>query len=196
MRKSSPWPVLALIGLLAACGSTQSRGPYSNNGAPLARNSELAQELHAQARILLTTDPTEAESLLRRALDADLYHGAAHNNLGVLLLQRGLLYEAAQEFEWARKLLPGHPDPRTNLAIALHTAGKHDDALAAAETALEIQAGYLPAIQALAFIQVRADRLDERTADYLAQIAERSPESSWREWAKESQLKLESAAAP
>jgi hypothetical protein len=49
------------------------------------------------------------------ALSADLFFGLAHNNLGVLYLKEDKLYEAANEFEWARKLMPGHPDPRMNL---------------------------------------------------------------------------------
>jgi len=52
-------------------------------------------------------EAAEAETLLRRALTADLYHGPAHNNLGVLYLTQGKLFEAAGEFEWARGELAG-----------------------------------------------------------------------------------------
>ena len=41
------------------------------------------------------------------------------------------LYDAAAEFEWARKLMPGHPDPRLNLAITLERAGREEGATAA-----------------------------------------------------------------
>lgn len=72
------------------------------------------------------------------ARSQDLYHGPAHNNLGVIYLKKGLLFEAAGEFQWARQLLPGHPDPRLNLALTLETAGKTDDAIATYKTALEV----------------------------------------------------------
>lgn len=52
-----------------------------------------------------------------------MFNGPAHNNLGVLFLERGQLCKAANEFEWTRKLLPGHPDPRVNLALTLERAG-------------------------------------------------------------------------
>jgi hypothetical protein len=60
-----------------------------------------------------------AERLLRDALTADLSYGPAHNNLGVLRLKRGDLSEAANEFEWARKLIPEHPDRRFSRAPTL-----------------------------------------------------------------------------
>ncbi len=40
-----------------------------------------------------------------------------------MFLGQRKLYEAANEFEWAKKLLPGHPDPRVNLARTLEEAG-------------------------------------------------------------------------
>jgi Flp pilus assembly protein TadD len=102
-------------------------GPYSSSTAKdaIVRDSAAAQKLFTKAAECQESDPLDAEDLLRQALDADLYHGMAHNNLGVLLLNRGEIYAAVQEFEWARKLLPGHPKPRVNLAIALHQADKH-----------------------------------------------------------------------
>jgi Flp pilus assembly protein TadD len=54
----------------------------------------------------MDSEPEKAERLLREALTADLWHGPAHNDLGVIHLRRNELYEAASEFEWARKLMP------------------------------------------------------------------------------------------
>ena len=50
----------------------------------------------------------EALTTLPRPRACEIH--AVHGNLGVLYLNRGELYEAASEFEWARRLLPGHPD--------------------------------------------------------------------------------------
>jgi len=92
-----------------------------------ARNPLEAQRLTAEAASIMQDDPTRAESILRQALAADLFHGPAHNNLGVLMLNSSppRLYEAAHEFEWAGKLMPGHPDPRHNLAMTLEAAAQH-----------------------------------------------------------------------
>lgn len=175
--------------LMAAAPGCQSRpsGPYAWLGEA-SRDSLKAQSLTQDAAAILHDNPSKAEKLLREALAADLFHGPAHNNLGVIYLARGQLYEAAGEFEWARKLMPGNPDPRVNLAITLERAGKVDDALAAYTSALETQQGYLPAMQGLASLQLRAGRADHRTPELLDAIALRGDSERWRNWAREQQL--------
>lgn len=151
----------------------------------MAQNSLEAQALNASAAELIDSDPAQAEKLLRQALAADLYFGPAHNNLGVLYLKQGKLYEAAGEFEWARKLMPGHPDPRMNLALTLETAGRTDEALAEYNSALEVYPEHLPTIQALTRLQIRSGKGDERTHERLATIALQSSDPAWRDWAKQ-----------
>ncbi len=56
----------------------------------------------------------------------------------MLFLNQEWLYEAANEFEWVRKLMPGQPDPRVNQALALGTAGRTGGALASYASALEV----------------------------------------------------------
>jgi tetratricopeptide (TPR) repeat protein len=190
-------PAVLILACLAMLGcSRQSVGPYSDGSAPPARNPELSADLAKQAREFHESDTQRAESLLRQALDADLFNGTAHNNIGILFLKQGKLYEATQEFEWARKLLPGHPDPRVNLAIALEAADKHSDAIDVARAALEIHPGYLNAIMAIASIQIRNGLADTETPKLLATITERSDQPQWRTWAQASRLKLEAQAQP
>jgi Tfp pilus assembly protein PilF len=118
MRRALLCAALALV----ACRATPA-GPYTPPAAS-SRNSTEAERLNRLAADLIEGDPVEAEKLLREALTKDLYCGPAHNNLGVLYLKEEKLYEAANEFEWAKKLMPGHPDPRVNLALVLERAGK------------------------------------------------------------------------
>ena len=180
------WALLETAGVLGlgmAVGCAGGHGPYSSNSES-ARDSLTAQKLTQQAAAVIDADPAKAERLLREALAADLYHGPAHNNLGVLYLKQRHLYEAAGEFEWARKLMPGHPDPRMNLALALEQAGRTDDALSGYSAALECYPDHLPSLEALARLQIKSGKVDDRTTHALQEIALRAPEPSWRDWAR------------
>lgn len=179
--------VLAGVGALAlqlaGCHTNRPPQPYQpfEEGR---RDPAKATALNSQAYDLLDSDPTRAEALLREALGQDLYCGPAHNNLGLIYLNQGKLYEAAGEFEWAKRLLPGHPDPRMNLALTLERGGRTDDAIGEYRTALDVYPGHVGSVQALTRLQIRAARTDERTIDQLKDIAMRGDSSSWRDWAK------------
>jgi Tfp pilus assembly protein PilF len=177
--------IVALLLILAfplvACASAPA-GPYSPP-SEVERNTTKAERLSREAADLIPGDLEEAERLLREALTADLFHGPAHNNLGVVFLKQEKLYEAAQEFEWARKLMPGHPDPRVNLALVMESAGRIDDALGAYASALELHSEYLPAMQGMARLMVRERRVDARLGSLLEEVVMRSDDSRWREWA-------------
>ncbi len=178
--------LLILTGLIALGGCRSHAGPYAVQEES-RRDPMEAQRLTMSATDLLRHSPAkldQAEKLLREALTADLYHGPAHNDLGVVYLKQGKLYEAASEFEFARKLLPGHPDPRMNLALTLERAGRIDEAARTYASALEVYPNHLPTIQALARLQVRHARTDDHTAGYLRSIALEGDTPAWREWAK------------
>ncbi len=171
---------LALL-LLVGCRAA-SQGPYATTEGA-ARNTVEAQELNARAADVIDSDAEQATALLRQALTADLFFGPAHNNLGVLHLKAGRLYEAAEEFEWARKLMPGHPDPRMNLALTLEQAGKTDQAIQTYKTALEVYPGHVPTVQALARICVVQHRDEPELEEWLGTVAMQGETEKWREWA-------------
>jgi tetratricopeptide (TPR) repeat protein len=172
----------ALALLLVACRSA-GEGPYSPTEAA-ARDTVRAQELNARAAEVIASDPEGAEGMLREALSADLFFGPAHNNLGVLYLKQAKLYEAAGEFEWARKLMPGHPDPRMNLALTLEEAGKTDEAIQTYRTALEVWPGHIGTIQALARLEVVSGQRSDELSGWLDEIALRGETERWRDWAR------------
>lgn len=187
-------PLLIVITALVMVGCGPARGPYAQDaGQP--RDIVRAEAAYQQAVACVGTDAEDAEKLLREALGHDLYHGPAHNNLGVLLLRRDRLYEAAEEFEWARKLLPDHPEPRLNLAITLERGGRFADALEAARAALEVRPGHLPSIQEIALIQVREGFCDDQTGGRLDTIVARTTDPSWRDWARRQRLTLDGRTA-
>lgn len=173
--------VAAVVGSSASCAH-RGHGPYAPADAA-ERDAARAERLTREAADVIERHPDKAEKLLREALTADLYHGPAHNNLGVLYLGQGKLYEAATEFEWARRLMPGHPDPRVNLAMTLERAGRVDDAIESYGSALDVAPEHLPAIQGLARLHLRAGRSDERLGGWLSDIALRGDEQ-WRQWAR------------
>ena len=162
--------------------TTAPGGPYAPQ-VESERDTARSESLARQGADALNTDPERAERLLREALAADLYNGPAHNNLGVLYLNQGKLYEAAGECEFARKLMPGAPDPRLNLAIALERAGRTKEALETYRTALEVYPGHIQSMQAIARMQVRTGQVDDTTHEYLREIAFRGDTPQWRGWA-------------
>jgi len=178
-----------LIASAGLSGCAGSPSPYQS-AEPSRRDSARAEKLTRQAAELIESDPVKAEELLRDALAADLYHGPAHNNLGVLFLQLDRLYEAANEFEWARKLMPGHPGPRINLGIALERGGRIDEAIQQYQAALVSTPEHIEATQALVRCQIRHDRTDDQTASRLNLIANRG-QRHWREWAIDQSLRAE-----
>jgi Flp pilus assembly protein TadD len=179
--KLARWILVAALPISGGCRAHPT-GPYDPPGETSRETTE-AERLSREAADEMATDPAGAEKLLREALTKDLFFGPAHNNLGVLFLNEGKLYEAAGEFEWARKLMPGHPDPRVNLAITLERAGRTDEALTTYSAALEVCADYLPAIEGLASLTARSDKHDERMSTWLREIGMREALPTWRAWA-------------
>lgn len=176
--------------LLSGCAVRSHTSVYTPP-SEVSRNPLQAQSLTQQAAALMDEDPEKAEHLLRQALAADLHYGPAHNNLGVLMLQHEQLYEAAHEFEWARKLMPGHPDPRMNLALTLERAGRFKNAAEEYRAALAVYPDHLPTVQALARLQVRHGLVNDETVGYLDAIALQSETQEWREWARHARLQFQ-----
>lgn len=183
--------VLALVSvavLSTGCGS--SRPSAYDSASAATRDTVRAQGLTQRAAAIIDEDPEKAEALLRDALGHDLFFGPAHNNLGVIYLQRGELYSAANEFEWARKLMPGHPDPRINLALTLEKAGQADDAAASYRAALEMAPLSVDAMTGLARLQIKTADTSGETAELLRKIERSTDDTELRSWARDQRLKL------
>lgn len=181
-------PTLIGITLVLAapgCSSPECRPQVA--AAPSARNPTEAERLTKAATQAMAFDPEHAEALLVQAIAADEFHGPAHNNLGVLHFTRGDLHAAAREFELAGGLIPGHPDPRLNLALTLERAGRFDDAISEYEAALQLSPHSTPTLQALTRCRLRhSTQTLERAAleDSLQEIAIRGTSPKWRQWAQ------------
>ena len=80
--------------------------------------------------------------------------------------------------------MPGHPDPRLNLALTLERAGHVAEAFAAYDAALEVAPEHVPTMQAYAKLAVRRGRHDEKVIAMLKSIELRGEDGSWRHWAQ------------
>ena len=178
---------LALVASLCACASSARR---SGTGGQAGRDPKLAHELTLQALEVIDDDAPAAEELLHAALAADAYDGPAHNNLGVLYLRQARLYEAATEFEQARKLMPGNPDPRLNQGLTLERAGLYERAFDAYEAALEVSPAHIRAIQAIARLTLRTGQKSDRLLGLLEDITLRGETNAWRIWAQDQMTRL------
>jgi len=158
---------------------------------PPTHDEAKAHELTLEALEVIESDLAKAEELLLAALQADLYHGPPHNHLGVLYLRQSRLFEAANEFELARKLMPGNPDPRLNLGLTLEKAGLYDRAFDAYNAALEVLPSHIRTMQAVARLTLRTGRKnDDRLMGMLAEVTLRGETSNWRSWAQEQMSRL------
>lgn len=186
-RRSLVLTGAALVFLLSACASPTTSSYETSS--PARRDTQRAEELNRRAADAMDSNPQRAEGLLKEALAADLFCGPAHNNLGVLCLEQGRTFEAASEFEWARKLMPGHPDPRINLSLCFAQAGRADEAIAMCRDALAVYPDHPEALQQLALLQIRYNRIDVDTPACLSKIAS-GPDATWRDWARAQEIRL------
>src|SRR5215207_6028966 len=124
---------LISILILAAVIGCQSKPKASRDKS---FDTELAKRENDKAlRFLDEGKLEEAESHLKRALEADVMYGPAHNNMGLVYYHQSKLYPAAWEFQNAIKLMPYQPEPRNNLGLVFEKAGKITSAAEAYEKA-------------------------------------------------------------
>jgi Flp pilus assembly protein TadD len=183
------WPVavaLSVSVLLSACGSKAVKnGP---NPALARRLTEKGMQHH--------TSDADAAALFRKAIAANPFSPAAHNNLAVVLLRQGDYYAAAREFEEAIKLAPSNPQPRVNLGLMYEIVDQLRDAAEQYEQALIVSPQYLPAIEAMARARVRLGENDVRTISLLRTVVMRSSEQTWRNWAQRQLARLVPGEVP
>lgn len=118
------WMVTLLAVVPYGCAVSDSNTPYRTilqTQAGQSRDARMANERGLS--FVEEGNYDEAEAAFREALAADLNFAAAHNNLGLVLLQKGRFYEAAREFSYAKKLRPMAREPVINLARLYEAIG-------------------------------------------------------------------------
>jgi len=171
-------------------------GPASNPYATLqqhqARDTYAAQHHNDKGlEAIQKQDYTAAEAAFRAALEADVFYPAAHNNLGLALLEQGRIYESAWEFQYAAKLMPKSAQPRHNLGTLMERVGHLDEAEKFYSEALSIEPENVEIMGHLARVYLKADRRDETVRELLRKLALRADRGTWDRWARQWLIRLE-----
>lgn len=112
----------------------------------------------------------EALKDINRSVELDPYNAAALEHRGNVLFALNRLKEASRAYEQALKLIPGDSGAWNNLGATLEAQGDMEAALRAYHRATQCNPPSPSAYLGIAFIQIRAGRLEEATST-LAQLS-------------------------
>ena len=178
---------LCAIAALAGCQNPSgSNSNYETITADPNRRTDEAKRLHTEALESIRADkPEDAQRLLKRALDADVMFGPAHNNLGKLYFSQGRHYLAAWEFQYAARLMPDRPEPRNNLGLVFEAVGKLDQAVEQYTQARVAAPDNAQIVGNLARARMRRGDRDPELKGLLEEVVLKDERPDWREWARE-----------
>ena len=185
---------LLLIGgalVVGGCSPGRLHRPYSTALNTPQRDTYAAQRLNQEGLGYIEAGDFEAaETSFRQALDHDLFYASAHNNLGLLLLDRGEAYAASWEFTFAAKLLPHAVEPRNNLGLVMEKVAHLDDAIAHYKEALDLDPGNVEVMGHLARTYIKARQKPQELRNLLKTLAFQNPGGTWDQWARRRLLAL------
>ncbi len=187
MRRSYVIAVL-LSALVIGCQnqSTTRFGQHQTSAKDPRRDTDSARRLNAEAVKLLSDDQAEeAEKKLKAALSADLFFGPAHNNLGTLYHRQEKYYQAAWEFQYAARLMPGKAKPKNNLGMVFEAVGRLDESAKWYEEALAIEPDNVEITGNLARVMIQTDRRSNKIRKLLSDIVMKDHRPEWVAWARE-----------
>ncbi len=107
-----------------------------------------------------------SETLWTHTLACTSGNDVAHNNLGIILAQKGLADEAIAQFRKALEVRPDNAEAQNNLGRALLQNGNADEAITHFQKALQINPGYAGAHNNLGNALLPKDRVDEAIIQY------------------------------
>jgi Flp pilus assembly protein TadD len=178
--------VVGLLVLTPGCQGSPGLSSYSTVPPDPQRNTDLARQCNARGVALIRQgNLDEAQKVLKQAVEADLFFGPAHNNLGAAYFRRQEYYLAAWEFQYAAKLMPHKVEPLNNLGLVLEGAGKRDEAEKSYQEALALEPQAVEVAANLASLYVRDNRKDDKTRELLTQVARQDDRADWRSWAQD-----------
>ena len=139
-----------------------------------ARNSKKAKELYSTALVgragqIMKKSPSEAEAMLRKAVEADPENVRAHFNLGKIYTQTKEYALAIAAYQNAVALNPNLSDAFFNLGFIYATTGKYKEAESVFTRVVQLKPTYLD--KALFNLAVVQERLGKKQAS-LANLKE------------------------
>jgi protein O-mannosyl-transferase len=157
-------PIIGLIGLVvAAMGQAEERLAPSLRpvgvGILAAIIMLLAWESHSYAGLYINQ-----ETLWTYTLQRNPGAWTAHNDLGMVLADRGQMAEAMEQYEQALKLNPTYAQAYNNLGNAFLQKGQIDEAIAQYKEALKINPNYAGAYNGLGAGLFRKGQVDQAIA--------------------------------
>jgi tetratricopeptide (TPR) repeat protein len=114
---------------------------------------------------------TDVEQLWRTTITRNPACWMAHNNLGVVLAQKGQIDEAIAHYQTALQMQPDYSDADYNLGNALLEKGQIDEALRHCERAVKLQPNDPEAQVALANVLFHKRRVDDAIDHYKKALA-------------------------
>lgn len=189
--------LLAASGCSTSPPSTQPSGEYRTVTLDPRRNTEAAHNANQAGLDHLDKGQIDkAIQAFKAALTADVTFGPAHNNLGKVYYAQRDFYQAAWEFEYAIKLMPGQPEPRNNLGLVYEAVGKIDEAVNCFDEALRSAPDNPHFIGNAARARVlRGDRTNE-LRELLSKLILRDTRPDWVAWARRTLALMPSHASP
>ena len=177
-----------LFGAMVGCQTDRaaSSAGYTTVAKDPRRDTDAARRHNARGIEHLQAGRLDAaEKELRAALEADVFFGPAHNNLGTVYYRRYEYYNAAWEFQYAAKLMAHSAEPRNNLGLVFEAVGRLDEAAAWYDKALSLAPDAVEITANLARTRIRAGQTDARTRQLLEEIVLKDTRGQYTAWARE-----------
>lgn len=178
--------LIVLSGLLTGCAAPASRPTYSTLLEDQQEAADRARACNEHGLALIEQNRfSDAENAFRQALAFDPTYAAAHNNLGILLLDhRQRSYEAAVELTIAARLAPTALQPHVNLGRLYEAVGWDEAAFDAYEKALALEDGDPQTLGRLAVLSLRRGKGTAQIEWWLQTLAAQGDAEEWQQWAQ------------
>ena len=110
--------------------------------------------------------PNEAIAQINEALRINPEFAEAHNNLGFVLLQKGLVERGMAECREALRINPAYPGAHYNLGNALFQQRRMKEAIIQYREAVEADSAYVEAFNNLGFALLQEGEIEEAIGDF------------------------------
>jgi tetratricopeptide (TPR) repeat protein len=127
---------------------------------------DIEKETQSAFEYFQTGNFQAAEELLRRILVIHPYNPGIHNNLGLILYDKGQIEEAIKHFQRAIILEPGLADAYYNLGIGFERKGQLDKAITCYQKTIELNPSSADAYNNLGLILQEKGQLDKAITCY------------------------------